>query len=104
VRHGLRYKGKICPALAQPDRCSLKLKIMADTQFEKLSFLTRQTEFVVLGLDLLFYGMLALVVAGDFSCLLDIGIYTTLICFLLYYFFGICFHLSLTVSLTASQQ
>jgi hypothetical protein len=39
--------------------------------------------------------MLALLVAGDLSYLLDIGIYTTLICFLLYYFFGISSTLNL---------
>jgi hypothetical protein len=64
---------------------------MADTPSEKLSFLILETEFICLGLDLVFYGMLTLLVAGDLSYLLDIGIYTTLICFLLYYFFGISF-------------
>jgi hypothetical protein len=31
----------------------------------------------------------AVMFIGEFTCLLDIGIYTMLICFLLYYFFGI---------------
>jgi hypothetical protein len=66
----------------------LKLDIMADTSSEKLSFLILETEFVSLGLGLVFYGMLALLVAGDVSYHRDIGIYTTLICFLLYYFSG----------------
>ena len=77
---------------------------MADTPSGTLAVLTRQSDFVVLGLDLVFYGMLALVVAREFSYLLDLGIYTTLICFLLYYFFGISFILSLTRSLSTSQQ
>jgi hypothetical protein len=51
---------------------SLKLDTMADTQSERLSFLRRETEFVVLGLDLVFHGMLAFVVTGDFAYLLDI--------------------------------
>ena len=76
-------------ALARPDNRSLNLDIMANTPSEKLSFFIREAEFVVLGLDLMFYGMLALLLAGDVSYLLDIGVYTTLICFLLYYFFGI---------------
>ena len=89
-------------ALAWPNSRSLKLNIMADTSSEKLSFLIREASFVTLGLDLVFYGMLALVVAGEFSYLLDLGIHATLICFLLYHFFGISFTLSSTQSLTSS--
>jgi hypothetical protein len=89
-------------ASAQPDNRSLKLDIiMADTPSKKLSLLIREANFVTLGLELVFYGMLALIVAGEFSYLLVLGIYTTLICFLLYYFFGISFTVSLTQSLTA---
>jgi hypothetical protein len=59
---------------------------MADTPSEQLVL---ETHFVVLGLELLFHGILTVLVIGEFSYLLDIGIYTTLICFLIYYFFGI---------------
>jgi hypothetical protein len=62
---------------------------MADTPSDKSSFLIREANFVVLGLQILFYGTLAVLFIGEFSYLLDIGIYATLICFLLYYFFGI---------------
>jgi hypothetical protein len=89
-------------ALVQPDSNFLKLDLMADTLPKKLS-LVLETNFVVLGLDLVFYGMLALLVVGVLSYLLNIGIYTILICFLLYYFFGISFTSSLTHSLTTSQ-
>jgi hypothetical protein len=77
---------------------------MADTPSETSTFLNLEAGFVSLGLNLVFYGMLALGNAGDASYPLDIGIYTTLICFLLYYFFGISSTLNLTWSLTASQQ
>jgi hypothetical protein len=72
---------------------------MAETPSAKLSFLIRQTELVALGLERVFYGMLSSVFAGLFSHPHDKGIYTTLICFLLYYFFGISLTLSLTESL-----
>ena len=91
-------------ASARPDSRSLKLDIMADRISEKFSLLIREAWFVSFGLDLVFYGMLALLVAGELSYLLDIGIYTTLICFLLYYFFGISLTLSLTWFLTPCQQ
>jgi hypothetical protein len=42
---------------------------MADTLSEKSSFVTLQANFVGFGLDLVFYGMIALLVAGDFSYL-----------------------------------
>jgi hypothetical protein len=80
---------EVLHALARPDSCPFKLDIMADISSEKLSFLILETEFVSLGLNLIFYGMLALLVTGDVSYLPDIGIYTTIICFLFYYFFGI---------------
>jgi hypothetical protein len=60
---------------------------MADTPSEKLSFL--EANFVAFGLELVFHGILAVLFIGEFSYLVDTGIYTTLICFLLYYFFGI---------------
>jgi hypothetical protein len=74
---------------------SLKPDIMADTPSDKFSFLVMEANFVAFGLELVFHGILAVLFSGEFSYLLDIGIYTTLICFLLYYFFGISstFHL-----------
>ena len=47
------------------DSCSLKLDSMADIHSETLSFLLREAEFVSLSIGLVFYGMLALMVAGD---------------------------------------
>jgi hypothetical protein len=91
-------------ASARPDNCSLELDIMADIPSSEKSFLIREAEFVAHGLALMFYGILALLATGEFSYVSDIGIYTTLIGFLIYYFFGISFILSLTQSLTASQH
>ena len=65
-------------ASARSDSLSVKLDIMADTPSSNLSFLIREAEFVCLGLDLVFYGTLAFVVARDLSYLLNPGIYTTL--------------------------
>jgi hypothetical protein len=62
---------------------------MADIQSEKLPLLNLEANFVALGLQLVFHGILAVPFIAELSYLLDIGIYTTLICFLLYYFFGI---------------
>jgi hypothetical protein len=62
---------------------------MADTPSDKLSFLVMEANFVAFGLGLVFHGILAVLFSGEFTYLLDIGIYTTLICFLLSYFFGI---------------
>jgi hypothetical protein len=57
-------KGERCDVLhvlVQPDSESLKLDFMADTLPEHL-LLVLETNFVALGLDLVFYGKLALLV------------------------------------------
>jgi hypothetical protein len=77
---------------------------MADTSSEEFSFLSRQAFFVNIGLDLVFYGMATFSVAADSSCILDIGIYTTLVYSLLHYVFSTSFTLNLVQLLTASQQ
>jgi hypothetical protein len=87
---GIKGEGlKVLHASTQPDNHSIKLlNIMVDVSFEKMSFLLRQANFVGLGLCLVLYGRLAFLVVGDFSYLRGVGIYTTLIGFLLYYVFG----------------
>jgi hypothetical protein len=62
---------------------------MADTPSEQFSFGLLETRFVVLVPELLFHGIIVVLCIGEFSYSPDIGIYTTLIGFLLYYFFGI---------------
>jgi hypothetical protein len=48
-----------------------------------------QAQFLSFGLGLVFYGTVAFLVAGDCSHHFDVGVYTTLVCFLIYYFFSI---------------
>jgi hypothetical protein len=78
---------------------------MADALSEKVSSLFRQANFVGHGLSLVAYGRIVFFVARfllkDPS---DIGIYTTLICLLLYYVFGISFTINLIQSLMPSYS
>jgi hypothetical protein len=80
---------------------------MADAQAQETSFLTRQANFVQIGLDLVFYGKIASLVAMDSVYFFDVGIYTTLVGFLLYYVFSMySFHFELRslTSYNSSQQ